>query len=112
MPCRRPSTSASGQTGRDVVLVTPTYAWRASVTARGKPSNTAKEYQYMKKSSEYVMKEGASVTGPSKHLCTIGRQLEGCPQHVGSTAAHQHPLQENFKVFVHAANVGVDLQIQ
>ena len=64
------------------------------------------------KSSEYVMKEGASVTGPSKHLCTIGRQLEGRPQHICSTAAHQHPLQENFKVFVHAANVGVDLQIQ
>ena len=51
MPCRRPSASASGQTGRDVVLVTPTYAGRASVTARGKLSNTAKEYQYMKKAA-------------------------------------------------------------
>lgn len=47
-----------------------------------------------------------------KNLGTIGRQLEGCPQHIGSPAAHQHPLQENLKIFVHAANVGVDLQIQ
>ena len=48
----------------------------------------------------------------SKHFGTIGGQFEGCTQHISSTTAHQHPLQENLKVFVHAANVGVDLQIQ
>ena len=48
----------------------------------------------------------------SKHLGTIRGQFEGCTQHIGSPAAHQHPLQENFKIFVHAANVGVDLQVQ
>ena len=54
----------------------------------------------------------ALLTALSKHLCTVGRQLEGCPQHISSTTAHQHPLQENLKVFVHAADVGVDLQVQ
>ena len=48
----------------------------------------------------------------SKHLGTICRQFEGCSQHIGRTAAHQHPLQEDLKVFVHAADIGVDLQVQ
>lgn len=48
----------------------------------------------------------------SKNFGTVGRQLEGCSQHIGGPAAHQHPLQENLKVFVHTANVGVNLQVQ
>ena len=58
------------------------------------------------------MKECTCLTGPSKHLGTIGGQFESCPQHIGGPAAHQHLLQENFKVFVHTANVGVNLQVQ
>lgn len=58
------------------------------------------------------MKECARLTGPSKHLGTIGCQFESCPQHISGPTAHQHPLQENFKVFVHTANVGVNLQVQ
>ena len=37
-----------------------------------------------------MMKECARLTGPSKHLGTIGCQFESCPRHINSPAAHHH----------------------
>ena len=48
----------------------------------------------------------------SQHLGTVGGKLEGGPQHICGTAAHQHTVEENLKVFIHRADICVDLQIE